>query len=95
VAFDLLCRSDFDLSRLPLRERRVRLEDQVRGSRWSSLYVAWRRTAWRPGTEVLASGYEGLVAKDDASPYEGGKTKRWVKVQIPELRIRRIGGAAC
>src|SRR6185312_12208855 len=32
MAFDLLCRSDFDLSRLSLRERRARLEDLVRGS---------------------------------------------------------------
>jgi ATP-dependent DNA ligase len=26
-------------------------------------------------------GYEGLVAKDEASAYEGGPTKRWLKVK--------------
>jgi len=32
MAFDVLCRNDFDLSRLSLRERRAQLEDLVRGS---------------------------------------------------------------
>jgi ATP-dependent DNA ligase len=73
MAFDLLCRSDFDLSRLSLRERRAQLEDLVRGS---PLVFPVRRVApngLEAWAEVLASGSEGLVAKDDASSYEGGK----------------------
>jgi ATP-dependent DNA ligase len=34
----------------------------------------WRR-------EVVERGYEGYVAKDQASPYEGGPTRRWLKVK--------------
>ena len=30
--------------------------------------------------QVIERGYEGLVAKDEASAYEGGRTKRWLKV---------------
>ena len=30
---------------------------------------------------MIALGYEGLAAKDEASPYEGGPTRRWLKVK--------------
>jgi len=34
--------------------------------------------AWK---QVVERGYEGFVAKDEASSYEGGRTRRWVKVK--------------
>jgi len=34
--------------------------------------------AW---AQVVERGYEGLVAKDEASAYEGGVTRRWLKVK--------------
>jgi ATP-dependent DNA ligase len=34
--------------------------------------------AW---SQVVERGYEGLVAKDERSPYEAGPTKRWLKVK--------------
>jgi ATP-dependent DNA ligase len=36
--------------------------------------------------EVLARGFEGLVAKDPASPYAGGRTLKWLKVKVPRYR---------
>jgi ATP-dependent DNA ligase len=30
---------------------------------------------------MIERGYEGYVAKDEASAYEGGQTKRWLKVK--------------
>jgi hypothetical protein len=33
--------------------------------------------AWK---QVVERGYEGYVAKDERSMYEGGATKRWLKV---------------
>jgi hypothetical protein len=43
---------------------------------------------------VALDGYEGLVAKDEASPYEGVETRRWLKVKqknwtVEEDRWRR------
>jgi ATP-dependent DNA ligase len=43
---------------------------------------------------VIERGYEGFVAKDEASVYEGGPTKRWLKVKqknwtVEEDRWRR------
>jgi len=32
---------------------------------------------------VIERGYEGYVAKDEASAYEGGATRRWLKVKQP------------
>jgi ATP-dependent DNA ligase len=34
--------------------------------------------AWK---QVIDRGYEGYVAKDGASVYEGGPTRRWLKVK--------------
>ena len=34
----------------------------------------------------MERGYEGLVAKDPASPYRGGRTLVWLKVKVPRYR---------
>ena len=32
---------------------------------------------------VLEHGYEGMVGKDEVSPYRGGVTRSWLKVKVP------------
>jgi ATP-dependent DNA ligase len=32
---------------------------------------------------VLKAGFEGYVAKGEASPYVGGRTRAWLKVKVP------------
>jgi ATP-dependent DNA ligase len=65
------------------RGRRARLDDVVAGS---ELVFPMRRLApegleaWK---QVIERGYEGYVAKDEASPYVGGVTKSWLKVKVP------------
>jgi len=81
MVFDLLYRDGRDLTARPLHERRARLEDVVAGS--ERVFPVRRLTpdgleAWRL---VLEQGYEGYVAKDEASVYEGGATRRWLKVK--------------
>ena len=44
--------------------------------------------AWR---EVKQRGYEGLVAKDEASFYVGGRTLSWLKVKQSEYRVEERG----
>ena len=39
--------------------------------------------AWQ---QVIEHGYEGLVAKDPAWPYVGGRTLKWLKVKQPKYR---------
>jgi ATP-dependent DNA ligase len=51
--------------------------------------------AW---AQVVERGYEGYVAKDERSAYEGGATRRWLKVKQSDWTIeedrwqRRIFG---
>lgn len=40
--------------------------------------------AWK---QVVERGYEGYVAKDEASPYEAGPTRRWLKVKQKEWTV--------
>ena len=35
---------------------------------------------------MLEHGHEGLVAKDPASPYVGGRTLKWLKVKQSHYR---------
>jgi ATP dependent DNA ligase domain len=73
MAFDLLYQDRRDLTTRPLRDRRARLEDVVTGS---DLVFPVRRLAangldaW---AQVVERGYEGYVAKDEASVYEAGR----------------------
>ena len=44
--------------------------------------------AWQ---QVVEHGYEGLVAKDPASPYLGGRTLKWLKVKQRDYRVAERG----
>ena len=39
----------------------------------------------------MVRGYEGLVAKDPASPYRGSRTLSWLKVKQPDYRVEERG----
>ena len=41
--------------------------------------------------QVLQAGYEGMVAKDEASPYKGGRTLSWLKVKQRDYRVEERG----
>ncbi len=41
--------------------------------------------------QVTERGYEGLVAKDPTSPYEAGRTLKWLKVKQREYRVEKRG----
>jgi bifunctional non-homologous end joining protein LigD len=81
MAFDLLHQDGRELTGRPLRDRRARLENVVVGS---DLVLPVRRLArngFEAWSEVIARDFEGLVAKDEASLYEAGPTRRWLKVK--------------
>ena len=67
-------------------------------SRPCSLLLAARRPAHglEAWAEVQRRGYEGLVAKDEASAYLGGRTRAWLKVKRRNGDgARSANGAAC
>jgi bifunctional non-homologous end joining protein LigD len=81
MAFDLLHQDGRELTGRPLGDRRAWLENAVAGS---DLVLPVRRLAkngFEAWAEVIAHDYEGLVAKEETSPYEAGPTRRWLKVK--------------
>jgi ATP-dependent DNA ligase len=44
--------------------------------------------AWQ---QVREHGWEGLVAKDEAAPYVGGRTLKWLKVKQRDYRVTERG----
>ena len=81
MVFDLLHQDGRELTGRPLRDRRARLESAIAGS---DLVLPVRRLAkngFEAWAEVVAHDYEGLVAKEEASLYEAGPTRRWLKVK--------------
>jgi bifunctional non-homologous end joining protein LigD len=80
-----------DLRSRPLCVRRNVIEEMLGGQ---DLVLPVRRLsddglmAWQ---EAVAFGFEGLVAKDPASPYVGGRTLKWLKVKQPKYREEERG----
>jgi len=91
MVFDLLRRGPHDLCREPLHTRRAALERLVGGQ--DLLFPARRLAAngLKAWDEVLRREYEGLVAKDEASPYAGGRTLSWLKVRQRDYRVAARG----
>jgi ATP-dependent DNA ligase len=81
MAFDLLHQDGREFIGRLLRERRARLEDAVVGSDFVLPVRRLARNGFEAWSEVVARDYEGLVAKDEASLYEAGPTRRWLKVK--------------
>jgi ATP dependent DNA ligase domain len=91
MAFDLLYHERRDLTARPLRERRARLEDVVTNN---DLVFPIRRLApdgLEAWAQVVERGYEGLVAKDEASAYQGAWTRRWLKVKQKDWTVAEDG----
>lgn len=83
VAFDCMYARGKELLKEPLHRRRKVLEKELSAAE-GPIIIARRLAgngleAWE---EVKARGWEGLIAKDPASPYEPGvRTRSWVKVK--------------
>ena len=92
MAFDCLWLEVADLRHEPLRIRRYRVERVLDGA--PAVLLPVRRLAdhgLKAWQEVLDHGYEGLVAKDPASPYVGGRTLKWLKVKQRDYRVEERG----
>ena len=93
MTFDLLYQDGRELTGRPLRVRRARLENVVAGNELVLLVRRLAKNGFEAWSEVVAHGYEGLVAKDETSLYEAGPTRRWLKVD-EDLWRRRISTAS-
>ena len=93
MSFDCLYARGKDLRKRPLRVRRNVLEELVDGQQ---LVLPIRRLAdngFEAWAQVRARGYEGLVGKNDASPYVEGRRLTWLKVKVPHYREGQRDGS--
>ena len=81
MAFDLLHQYGCELTGRPLRDRLARLDNVVAGSEFVLPVRRLAKFGFEAWAEVIARDYEGLVAKEEASLYEAGPTRRWVNVK--------------
>jgi len=81
MAFDLLHQDGRELTGRPLRDRRAQLENVVAGSEFVLPVRRLASNGFEAWAEVVAHDYEGLAAKEEASLYEAGPTRRWLKVK--------------
>ena len=94
AVFDLLELEGRTLIRRPLGERRSALERLI-GLRADPFFVSRRlvrdgKAAYR---EAKRLGWEGIIAKDESSPYEPGTRSRyWRKVKVRKESEFVIGG---
>jgi bifunctional non-homologous end joining protein LigD len=83
AVFDCLYRDGKDLRSEPLSARREALEQVLRGARGVILLSGRLAEDGLESYRVAKEGgFEGLVAKDLASPYVAGRSRAWRKVKV-------------
>ena len=96
-AFDLLFENDEDMRRLPLSERKSRLEEMLSGAdRSDSPIIRYVEHFENGGEAVLQSAcrlsLEGIISKQIDAPYQSGRTDTWAKSKCRAGHEVVIGG---
>ena len=82
AVFDCLYRNGRDLRAQPLTVRRGAMEEAIGGSQLLFPSHLMNSNGLIAFKEAKARGYEGIVAKDESSPYIEGRTRRWLKFKV-------------
>ncbi|WP_415024227.1 DNA ligase D [Bradyrhizobium sp.] len=94
-AFDLMAESGKDLRRLPLKERKARLETLI-AKRTDSTRIRYVEHFETGGDAVLKSAcklsLEGIVSKKVNAPYVSERTSNWVKAKCRAGHEVVVGG---
>jgi bifunctional non-homologous end joining protein LigD len=82
AVFDCLYQNGRDLRAEPLSARRGSMEAAIRGS--EILFPSHRldENGLAAFQVAKTKGYEGMVAKDDSSPYIEGRSRNWLKCKV-------------
>jgi bifunctional non-homologous end joining protein LigD len=97
IAFDILRDGKEDLTRLPLTERRKRLENVLRSLKADGNLIRLSEQVKDDATAMYARAmkekWEGLIAKDAASTYQPGRrTPAWRKIKLVQEQEFVVGG---
>src|ERR1051326_649204 len=92
AVFDCLYENGRDLRREPLTSRRAALESAIESAK---VLFASRRLSNNGLTafeQAQKRGFEGILAKDESSPYIEGRSKKWLKIKVHQQEEFVIGG---
>jgi len=92
AVFDCLYRNGYDLRKAPLSERRAILQKTIPNEGIVFLSRQLSEDGIRAYDEAKRKGYEGLVAKDLASPYVEERSSKWLKVKVHQEQEFVIAG---
>lgn len=94
VLFDILRDGKEPLTRLPLRERRERLEAVARLADGTTLRMSeCSSSAKRMLARASRSGWEGVIAKQVDSRYDAGaRSRAWLKLKLQHRAEFVVGG---
>ncbi|WP_102957803.1 DNA ligase D [Mangrovicella endophytica] len=94
--FDLLELDGEDLTTLPLRERKRKLEALIAAAEQPALLYSEHITGSGAAVfkSICSANHEGIVAKRADAPYSPGRTKSWLKVKCKRRQEFVIGGYA-
>ena len=95
-AFDLLFADGLDLRRLPLRERKGRLQQILEARKGKGKRIRFVAHFESNGEEVFESArqlaLEGIVSKKLEAPYHSGRSSAWTKAKIRAGQEVVLGG---
>jgi bifunctional non-homologous end joining protein LigD len=95
-AFDVLYAQGEDLRRLPLTDRKTRLQHLLSRSSRASKVIKYVEHLAEPGEAVLQSAcrlnLEGIISKCATAPYRSGRTDTWLKAKCRGGQEVVIGG---
>jgi len=92
AVFDCLYRNGYDLRKAPLSERRSVLQKTIPEQGIIFLSRQLSKDGIRAYEEAKKKNYEGLVAKDLASPYVEQRSSKWLKVKVHQEEEFVIAG---
>ena len=82
--FDVLYARNTDVRALPLSKRRELLEDLLKPRPGLQLVRSIEEHGEAAFAKACELGLEGIVGKQDDSPYQRGKRPTWVKIKNPD-----------
>jgi bifunctional non-homologous end joining protein LigD len=95
-AFDLLYAEGKDLRRLPLTDRKARLQQLLNRSSRAGKVIKYVEHLAEPGDAVLQSAcrlnLEGIISKCASAPYRSGRTDTWLKAKCRGGQEVVVGG---
>jgi bifunctional non-homologous end joining protein LigD len=91
--FDMIVENGVDIGKLPLTERKARLEALIGAGRGALIYSQHiEGRAADVLAQLCGAGHEGIVAKRADAPYRSGRTKSWLKAKCTRRQEFVIGG---